>query len=145
MLRDEEGKALDDEMVGLALGPAAVLLRDELPRLAFPMAGRDAAAAIPPMPKGEPGTTTKEASIVAMRIGDGRWSARDRCSIAVSSLLGRRRSVLAAAMVEVEAAAKNEASEPRSHAHAAGHARVNENKEENRRNPGSKKMEKVGF
>ena len=91
-LSSEPTNALDD----LALGPATVLLRDELPwRSAFPMAGRDAAAWIPPIPKGEPGTTTKEASIVAMRIGDGRWSARDRCSVVVSALLGRRRSELA--------------------------------------------------
>ena len=90
-LSSEPTNALD----GLALGPATVLLRDEPPwTSAFPMAGRDAAW-IPPMPKGEPGTTTKEASIVAMRIGDGRWSARDRCSVVVSALLGRRRSVLA--------------------------------------------------
>lgn len=102
-LSSESTNSLDD----LALGPAAVLLRDEPPwRSAFPMAGRDAACAgfeawIPPMPKGDPGTTTKEASIVAMSMGDGRWSARDRCSVVVSALLGRRRSVLAA-MVEVD-------------------------------------------
>lgn len=109
--RDSDVPRLSSEptnsLGGLALGPAAVLLRDEPPwRSAFPMAGRDAACAgfdawIPPMPKGEPGTTTKDASIVAMRIGDGRWSARDRCSVVASDLLGRRLSVLAAAMVEV--------------------------------------------
>ena len=97
---------------GLALVPAAVLLRDDPPwRSAFPRAGRDAACAgfeawIPPMPKGEPGTTTKDASIVAMRMGDGRWSARDRCSVVVSTLLVRRRSVLAAAMAEVDGIGK---------------------------------------
>jgi len=61
----------------LALGPATVLLRDEPSwRSALPTAaGNDAAgleAWVPPMPKGDPGTMTKDANIVAIRRGDGR-------------------------------------------------------------------------
>jgi hypothetical protein len=60
----------------LALGPATVLLRDEPSwRSALPTAaGNDAAGleAVAPMPKGDPGTTMKDANIVAIRRGDGR-------------------------------------------------------------------------